>query len=83
MSESNNKKQQDYGISVEEEIIELYLHHRPFSRENYLRWLQLGLIYFHNAHLSLRTIETCEVIDKEDGMIALILSGEEFYIPRP
>lgn len=83
MSESNNENQQDNKVSVENEIIELYLHHRPFSRENYLRWLQLGLIYFHNAHLSLRTIETCEVIDKEDGMIALILSGEEFYIPRP
>ena len=83
MSESNNKKQQDDGISVEEEIIELYLNHRPFSRENYLRWLQLGLIYFHDAHISLRTIETCEVIDKEDGMIALILNSGEYYLPKP
>lgn len=83
MSEYNNEESQNGEMSVEDEIIELYLYHRPFSKENYLRWLQLGLIYFHDAHISLRTIETCEVVDKEDGMMALIFNGEEFYIPRP
>lgn len=82
MPEQNKLKKVKHK-NLEKQFIALVRQAKPLSKKDELKWLQLGIAYFHNRTLSLKTLENITLITDENTQMLKLVSHElEYYLPH-
>lgn len=55
---------------------------KPLSDKDQLIWLQLGMAYFHNTQISLKTLATITIKHGGDEMNILTYKKQDYWIPK-
>lgn len=67
---------------LEKQIINFLNEHQSLSTNDELKWLQLGMLYFHGTQISLsslKKISSKQVV--QSNMTLLIYGGKEYWLP--
>ncbi|EOR02342.1 hypothetical protein MMP65_14090 [Acinetobacter sp. ANC 3926] len=68
---------------LEQEIMGLARQTTPLSKKDQLRWLQLGMAYFHDQEVSLKALANVPVFCQPDNeMLRLNYEGKHYWLPR-
>lgn len=79
LKQINKAKRQE----VEQQLILLARQVKPLSKKDQLRWLQLGMKYFHNQEVSLKALVNVPFsIQSNDGMLKLDYHNKHYYLPN-
>lgn len=68
---------------VEQQLMLLARQAKPLSKKDQLRWLQLGMAYFHDREVSLKELTNAEVLSQQDEeMMILDYQGKHYWLPQ-
>lgn len=68
---------------AERGLMELAKLPKPLSHENYLKWLQFGMVYFHGVTTSLKILASSNITENEQlGMQSIKYNGSDYFIPK-
>lgn len=68
---------------LEKQIIEFIGEHKTLSKSNELKWLQLGMMYFHGVKASLSSLKNSQNQSLGDHhMITLDYCGKQYSLPN-
>lgn len=69
---------------IERQMMTLYNHPKPLSDKDLLRWLQLGMMYFHGVKVDLTLLRDLHHRSKDkDKMIMLKYNEKEYWLAKP
>lgn len=70
--------------AVEKELMALAQLPKPLSRDNQLKWMQLGMMYFHKKTVNLANLKKTKVTDDvANNMLILHYKNQEYALPNP
>lgn len=68
---------------VEQQLMGLARKIKPLSKKDQLRWLQLGMAYFHDVEMSLKVLADILVFRQRDSdMMSLEYQGKYYWLPQ-
>lgn len=68
---------------AERGLMELAKLPKPLSRENYLQWLQFGMVYFHGVNITLKNLKDCSFNeDDEEGILCISYNDKNYPLPN-